>query len=375
MKAFPWALLLLAACAPGAPRTAASPAASAAPEGGLEVAVELDTTSFHPKEGDLAAAVFRLRNATGRVVVLQDLVLLRDFMLPGSSGAVVSWQAAQEGRLTYVPSIDEWEHDRRGRSPTPQPVFNLGLLAPGETVAVRTKIRLLDLPKDFQFSYFELGPEDLLRKVYWEVREGKSTRFRHLVGRDLDARLVKEPREDVASHRRIVFPHAEEVGPSTKLLKSVRVNPAVKPRPFALADAARRAGTDVPARGLYTWCGTLDGWILPHRQGHALVTPAGVGPLPEIRQIERVFFVLDAAYPGKTQVEIAKPSLASALAERKHAVVTQTRSERIAGDVTARDEDYFLFVAPDELARVLADLRDLKAALDVDDAGRLVATR
>ena len=375
MKSLPLVLLLLAACAPSGTTARTTAGAPTAPTGGLEVAVELDTTSFHPRQGDLAGAVFRVRNGTGRVVVLQDLVLLRDFMLPGSTGAVISWQSAQEGRLAYVPSIDEWEYDRRGKSPTPKRVFNSGLLVPGETVVVRTKIRLLDLPKDFQFTYFELAPEDLLRKVYWEVREGKSTRFRHLVGRELEARLVKEPREDLPTHRRIVFPHAEEVGPSTKLLKSVRVNPTLKPRAFALADAARRAGLPVPDRGHYTWCGTLDGWILPKGDGHALVTPAGAAPLPGIRQLEPVFFVLDAAYPGKVQIEIAKSSLATALAERKHPVVTQTREEWVAADVRATREDYYLFMAPEDVPRLLADLRDLKASLDVDAAGRLIATR
>jgi hypothetical protein len=368
-------ILLAAGCAPA--RNAA-PAAPAGATGDLEVAVEIDSTSLKPREGDLAGVVFRIRNGTANPVVLLDLVLLRDYMLPGSTAAVASWQFAQAGWLNYVPEIDEWEYDRRRRADKPRPVFNSGMLLPGERLVARAKLRLLDMPKDFQFRYFELTPDEVLRRVYWEVRADKQTRFKHLVGAELDARLRPSPLEDSASLRLVVYPFAEEVR-STRLTKSVRVNPALQPRAFTRAQAVRLAGVPEPAPGDATFCQALDGWVLKSPTGPLLVTPKEVVPLPEIRQMERVFFHVDAVGVGKIQVDLEKDSLATELGGRRWAIVRQEKDERVSPKLAIKRTDYFVFLPAADLPRLFADLKAIGAVLDVnlsaEGGGVLVVTR
>jgi hypothetical protein len=255
------ALILLAAgCAPGP----SAKAPGSAPSGDLEVSVQIDATSLKPREGDLATVVFRIRNGTSNAIVLRDLVLLRDYMLPGSTASVASWQFAQAGYLNYLPEIDEWEYDRRRKADKARPVFNSGMLLPGERIVARARLRLLDMPKDFQFHYFELPSAELLRRVYWEVRSDKQTRFKHLAGAELAKAMDPKALEDSASHRQIIYPFAEEVL-STQLKKSVRVDPALQPRPFPLAQAVRLAG--VPSR-------------VPARRPTARPSKAGSSPRP-----------------------------------------------------------------------------------------------
>jgi hypothetical protein len=364
--------LLAAGCAPGpSPK---EPGAS----GDLEVSFEIDSTTLKPREGDLAAVIFRIRNGTSNPVVLRDLVLLRDYMLPGSTAAVASWQFSQAGYLNYLPELDEWEYDRRRKAEKPRPVFNSGLLLPGERVLARAKLRLLDMPKDFQFHYFELPPNEVMRRVYWEVRGDKQTRFKHLVGKDLERALVPSPLEDSASHRLVVYPFAEEVR-SSLLRKSVRVNPALQPRLFPLAQAVRLASVPAPRPGEATFSQALDGWILPSPTGHVLVTPKDVVPLPELRQPERVFFLVDAVGLNKIQVDVEKPSIATELAARRWPIVKQEKDERVSSKVSIKRADHFLFIQAADLLRLFAELRALGAALDVDLSGEsggvLVVTR
>jgi hypothetical protein len=370
------ALILLAAgCAPSRGGGAGAPPA---PGGDLEVAVEIDSTSLKPREGDLAGVVFRILNRTPNPVVLRDLVLLRDFMLPGSTASVASWQFAQAGYLNYLPELDEWEYDRRRKADKPRPVFNSGLLLPGERIVARAKIRLLDMPKDFQFHYFELPPTEVLRRVYWEVRADKQTRFKHLVGPALDERLRPSPLEDSASLRLVVYPFAEEVR-STRLTKSVRVAPELRPRPFTRAHAVRLAGVPEPPAGESTFCQALDGWVLRSPTGYLLVTPKDVVPLPEIRQAERVFFHVDAVGVGKIQVDVEKDSLVTELAGRRWAIVKQEKDERVTSKVTRKRTDYYLFLLASDLLRLFADLKAIGAAVDVDlsaeGGGVLLVTR
>lgn len=367
------ALILLAACrGPGA-STPDVPAS-----GDLEVSFEIDSTTLKPREGDLAAVVFRIRNGTSNPVVLRDLLLLRDYMLPGSTAALASWQFSQAGYLSYLPEIDEWEYDRRRRAEKARPVFNSGMLLPGERIVARTRLRLLDMPKDFQFLYFELPAEEVLRRVYWEVRSEKQTRFKHLVGAQLQERLRPSPLDESASHRLIVYPFAEEVR-SSLLKKSIRVNPPLQPRAFSKAQAVRLAGVPEPRPGDATFCQALDGWILPSPTGHVLVTPKEVAPLPELRQPERAFFLVDAVGVGKIQVDVEKPSLATELSGRRWPIVKQEKDERVSATLSIKRAEYFLFVRADELPRLFAELRSLGAALDValgpEGGGVLVVTR
>lgn len=367
------ALILLASGCGGPPPAPAAPAG-----GDLEVAVEIDSSTLKPREGELAGVVFRIRNGTSNAVVLRDLVLLRDYMLPGSTAALASWQFAQAGYLNYLPDIDEWEYDRRRKADKARPVFNSGLLLPGERIVARTRLRLLEMPKDFQFHYFELPPDEVLKRVYWEVRSDKQTRFRHLVGRALEEKLKPSPLEDSASHRLVVYPFAEEVR-STLLRKSVRVSPALVPLPFTLAQATRLAGIPAPKPGEATWCQALEAWIAPSPTGHVLVGAKEVVPLPELRQPDRIFFLVDAVGVAKIQIEIGKDSLATELGARRWPIVRQEKDERVGGTVTMKKTDYYLFLQAVELPKLFAELRAIGAALNVDlsadGGGRLIITR
>jgi hypothetical protein len=346
--------------------------------GDLEVSVQIDSTTLKPREGDLATVVFRIRNGTSNAVVLRDLVLLRDYMLPGSTASVASWQFAQAGYLNYLPEIDEWEYDRRRKADKARPVFNSGMLLPGERIVTRARLRLLDMPKDFQFHYFELPSAELLRRVYWEVRAEKQTRFKHLVGAELAKAMEPKALEDSASHRQIIYPFAEEVL-STQLKKSIRVDPALQPRPFTLAQAVRLAGVPSPRPGEATYCQALEGWIFPSPTGRVLVTAKDVVPLPEIRQLERVFFLVDVVGVNKIQVEVEKSSLATELGARRWPIVPQEKVDRVSSKVAEKRTDYFLFIQTSDLLRLCAELRALGAVLDVDlnaeGGGRLLITR
>ncbi|HEX7899394.1 MAG TPA: hypothetical protein VF950_16630 [Planctomycetota bacterium] len=372
-RVFAALILLAAGCAPPSKKDA-----PAAASGDLEVSFEIDSTSLKPREGDLAGVVFRIRNGSSNAIVLHDLVLLRDYMLPGSTASVASWQFAQAGYLNYLPEIDEWEYDRRRKAEKARPVFNSGMLLPGERIVTRAKLRLLDMPKDFQFHYFELSSAELMRRVYWEVRAEKQIRFRHLVGADLAEQLKPKPLEDSPSLRQIIYPFAEEVR-SSQLRKSVRVDAPLQPRAFTLAQAVRLAGVPAPRAGESTYCQALEGWILPSPTGHVLVTPKDVVPLPEIRQLERVFFHVDVVGVSKIQVAIEKASLATELSSRRWPIVKQERDEWVSSKVYIKRADHFLFIQVADFLRLCAELRALGAALDVDlsaeGGGVLLITR
>lgn len=343
--------LLLGAC------RGAGPPLSGPAEGGLEVVTELETSTSRPREGDLATAVFRLRNAGRNLVVLRDLTCLADPKLGEAASAVATWQFAMPGRLEYRPQADEWVYERgrpapEGRRP---PVFNSGLLVPGESVTVRARLRLLGLPRLFHVLYFELPPGEAWRRIYWEEPRDREVRYRTLVGQELDRRLVPSPESDRAGHRKVIFPHAESIVLPNALLKVVRIDAPLEPRSFGLARAAERIGG---APDQYTYSTFLDGWVLRRGDRFWWVTPSAAVPLPEIRQMDRVFHVLDDAGRGKLQVELRGDSIASTFQrERKYALVSQVREGRTR---------YYTFLPPEELPKLLEDVRSLGLALDVE---------
>jgi hypothetical protein len=341
------------------------------------VAHEIDASALKPREGELATILFRVRNGTGNVIVLRDLLLLRDFMLPGSAAAVASWQFSQPGLLTLSPEKGEWTYDRRKAGPR-RPVFNSGCLMPKEGIVVRARVRLLDMPKDFQFTYYELTEEDVRRKLYFEVRQDREVKYRLLFGKELEGARLASPKVDAESHRLVVYPHADPQL-SRPLQKSVRVDAELQPRPFTLAQAARRIGAAVPPREQYTWSSAYEAWALRTADGISLVGPASVRPLPEIRHLERFFYYVDAIGLGKLQVEIHGNALVQTLQERKLPLVTQQRHHVSPGGVPQVETDYFLFMTAAELPRFLDLARELKLTLDAnltaEGGGRIVAAR
>ena len=355
--------VLLAASACSSPGASKTPAAA----GEIDVTAEIENLSVTPRQGDLVTLLFRVSNHTSAPVILRDLSQPVDLMIAGSTGAVATWQYAQPGLLTYLPERDEWVYDKSKRSDLPRPVFNSGLLAPKETLTLRARVRLLEMPVDFQFSYFELTAEELRRKVYFERRDEKEkvVRYRPLVGRDLEEALIPSQRTDVGGQRFVIFPHAEPIA-NTPLLKTYRLQTPLKPRLFSKEQAARLAGVDGPRRGTYTYSSLFDGWILTKDGGHVLATPAGVTELPELRNVERTFYLLDTAGTAKVEIELRAHSAASALHELRYPLVKQEKEIPLSKEVKEKRVYYYLFLPPDQLPRLFADLRKLKLVVDVE---------
>jgi len=365
---FLFLLPALSACAPSSTSGNAS-----GTTGAIEIDAEIENLAVSPREGDLVTILFHVHNNTSRPLILRDLTQPFDLMLRGSSGAVVSWQYAQSGMLTYVAERDEWIYDRSKRADVLRPVFNSGLLVPKESLAFRARVRLLEMPMDFQFTYFELSDEELRRKVYFEKREDKILRYRPLVGRDLADALTPSLRTEVGGHRFIVFPHAEPVA-TNALLKTFRFKSPLKPRLFSLDQAARLAGTARPRPGDYTYSILFDGWVIPGKSGDVLVTPAGVTELPEMRNAERTFYLLDTIGTSKVEIELRSHSAGTALSELRYPVVKQEKEVPITKEVKEKRTTYYLFLNAGQIPKFFADLQTLKLVLDVEYAeggGRL----
>lgn len=335
------------------------------PGGEIDVTSELEDLRVAPREGDLVTILFRITNNTRSPVILRDLTQPYDLMLSGSSGGVASWQYAQPGLLTYVPDRDEWVYDKSKRADVKRPVFNSGLLVPKESLAFRTRVRLLEMPMDFQFTYFELTDEEVRRKVYFEKREDKILRYRPLVGRDLADALTPSLRTEVGGHRFVVFPHAEPVA-SNALLKTYRYQTPLKSRRFTLEQAARLAEIPKPRLGEYTYSTLFDGWVLSKKPGYVVATPAGVTELPEMRNVERTFYLMDTLGTSKMEIELRSHSAATALSELRYPLVKQDKEVPVSKDVKEKRTHYYLFLNADQMPKLLADLRTLKLVLDVE---------
>ena len=369
IRALPFSLLLAAAACSGPSTNRSGPVAG----GEIEVTAEIENLTVTPREGDLVTLLFRVSNNTKSAVILRDLSQPIDLMLSGSSGAVASWQYAQSGLLTYLPDRDEWLYDKGKRADVRRPVFNSGLLVPKESLTLRARVRLLEMPIDFQFSYFELTEDELRRKVYFEKREDKTSRYQLLVGKQLSDALTPSMRTEVGGHRFVIFPHAEPVA-NTPLLKTFRFQSPLKQRLFSKDQAARLAGVEAPRKGGYTYSNVFDGWVLSKNQGHVLVTPAGVVELPELRNVERTFYLVDTAGTGKVEVELRAHSAATALSELRYPLVKQEKEVPVSKDVKEKKTFYYLFLSPDQLSKLFGDLRTLKLVVDVeygDGGGRL----
>jgi hypothetical protein len=353
-------LPLLAACAP-----TSTSGKSNTPGGEIEVTAELENLTVTPREGDLVTLLFHVINNTRNPLILRDLTQPFDLMLSGTSGAVVSWQYAQSGLLTYQPDRDEWVYDKTKRADVKRPVFNSGLLVPKESLSFRARVRLLEMPMDFQFTYFELTDEEMRRKIYFEKREDKILRYRPLVGRELADALAPSLKTEVGGHRFVIFPHAEPVA-SNALLKTFRFQSTLKPRLFSLEQAARLAGTTKPHLGDYTFSTLFDGWVLAKKPGYILATPAGTTELPEMRNVERTIYLLDTLCTAKDEIELRSHSAATTLNELRYPLVKQEKEVPVSKDVKEKRTYYYLFLNADQMPKFLADLKTLKLVLDVE---------
>ncbi len=325
--------------------------------GELEVDTTLDSSTLKPREGDLATLTFRIRNGTREPLVLRDLTYLADPKLGEVASAAASWQFSMPGSVEYRKQVDEWTYDRaRAPSDGKRPrIFSSGLLLSTETVTVRTRLRLLGMPKSFQILYFPQTRSDLERQVYWESRAERDVRYRLLYGNALDAKLLPGSSIDRGGHRVVVFPFAETTDARARM-KVLQVSAELQPRAFSFPDAVRKSGGRAPDQ--YTFSTALDAWVFRRDQGWWLVSPASVSPLPELRQMDRIFYHIDDLGTAKAQVELEDDSVASPLAFRKSWSVLPDRKE-------GRTRYYVFLNAPD-LPRFLEDVRALDFALDVE---------
>jgi hypothetical protein len=178
-------------------------------------------------------------------------------------------------------------------------------------------------------------------------------------------KILEAIRTEVGGHRFVIFPHAEPVA-NTPLLKTFRFQSALKTRLFSKEQAARLAGVEAPRKGGYTFSNVFDGWVLPKNQGHVLVTPAGVVDLPELRNVERTFYLVDTAGTGKVEIELRAHSAATALSELRYPLVKQEKEVPVSKEVKEKKIFYYLFLTPDQLTKLFTDLRTLKLVVDVE---------
>jgi hypothetical protein len=325
--------------------------------GDLQVSTMLDITATVPWEGDLATVVFTIRNTTKNYVILRDLTYLADPGLKESASAAATWQFGQPGKLSYDPDGNEWAYDRSKKNDVTAAVFNSGLLAPTEALTVRTRIRLLNMPKYFQLLYFELPLDKIRSDVYFEARQDREIRYRALIGLDLAARLTPEPNPEAVKHRTVLYPFAERVQPNASI-KPLKVESELRPRAFSLPDAVRKTGGSAVEQ--YTYCASLQAWILKRGAEFSLVTPAAVTPLPLLRQMDRTFYFIDHVGVDKIEIQLMDDQVASYLQlEKKYTVVPQKRPGEMK---------YFLFLQVLDLPRFFGDIRSstMRMAIDVE---------
>jgi len=91
-----------------------------------------------------------------------------------------------------------------------------------------------------------------------------------------------------------------------------------------------------------------------------------VQPLPELRQMERIFHFIDTIVPEKITIELRAHSAASALNELKYRLVKDEKEIPIGRDVKEKRVIYYLYLTADQCPKFLADLKALKLALDVE---------
>jgi hypothetical protein len=367
-KQRPLAALILALALPSCAAPARRPGDG--PRGDLEVTSHLEIATSQPREGDLATVSFMIRNSTNNYVLLRDLTVLADPELNESASAAATWQFGQEGKLTYVPDANEWKFERpRKGAPgdKPQitaPLYNSALLVPTESITVRTRFRLLRMPKLFQLLYFELSLDKVRSDVYFEARQDREVRYRAFIGDELKARLIADPKVDVSSHRTVLYPFAERVEPSAKIMP-LKVEVDLRPRTFPLAEAVRKSGG--AAVDQYTYCSALEAWVLKRGAAFSFVTASAVTPLPVLRQMDRTFYFIDHRGVEKIEVGLQNDAVASIMQlEKKWTVVVNK---------LPRETKYFLFISSSDLMKFFADVRSANLVLDVemtpDGGGRL----
>lgn len=304
-------------------------------------------------EGEIGRFLVTVRNGSA------DFVVLREIVPVDSASAPASWQVGLAGSLDYEEGTDSFLYERRAKGTT-APLFNRGLLAPGESISFRTRLRLLDLPRTFTLRYYAYDATELSRRVYFEKRGERETRFVRLFGADLEKKLAEADRKEAASLRTVVFPYAEQVA-VRPLERTVELDGPVRKREFTLEQARAKAG--VAADDEHTFYDGLGLWAIRSGDRAWLVSAARLIELPRTRNLTAVFHLLDVIEHPKFEVEFLKET--KTLFADDYPLVADGRR-------------FLAFVPRSDLLEFLEKVRGFGLILDAQSAeggARLVVTR
>jgi len=341
MKRFFLLVALLSACT--------SPATIPPSQFGVEMRVRLESTAL---EGELGAFSIRIRNAG------TDYILLREILEIGQT-ASATWQLSLPGEVEYRAEPDCFVHHRESRG-TERPVFNVGLLVPGEEISIRTRIRLLNLPKAFRLAYYQYDLQEISRRVYFEKRVGRELRYVRLVGPELEGYLIPSPLQDGASHRTVVFPYAEQVAEQPRE-REFRAEAHLRPRPFSLENACARLGLSSIEE--HTYYAGLELWAIRSGERAWLVSSTRTIELPRVESLASLFHLLDSDDHPKVEVEFRRETK-TLFAEEVTLVVSKGT--------------FLTFLPRADLIRFFEKVRAFGLTLGVErspQAGRVIVTR
>ncbi len=295
--------------------------------------------------------VVRIRNAS------PSYVILGEFSAEGANAATASWQVSLPDQVEYDPRQDLFTVNRKEKG-TPRPIFNVGLLAPEEEISFRARIRLLDFPKTFAIRYYAYDTNEVSRRVYFERRIDREVRYVRLVGKELEARLIPSPTTDVATHRTVAFPYAEQVE-ARPLEQKLALQSDLRRRNFSLAKALEKLG--LFSCDEHSFYAGLELWVVRSGERAWLASPARTIPLPAMKNLQGIFHLLDASGHPKVEVEFRKE--------------TKTL---FAGEMTlvadGSGSRFVAFLPHSEILSFFEKVRDLGLVLDVEP-GRMIVTR
>lgn len=398
-------LVVLAACSvPPTPGVSVS----YPPERALEIRPTVADT-VQPLEGDVVTIHLRIKNPSEYFVFLKELGSV-------GGGPAVVWQKSRFGSLKWNHLTDEYEYRRNDSGGETLPIFNNGLLVPRRTYGVAecsrcrrsvpcslkapkvqcprcerdvtssrrpeiyeaqeevtVRVRLLKLPKVLRVVYYAMTAEEVAKDVYFPtINENVNkpdhpdfglTKFRkpplEFLERYIEYRHYG--RFDASMERdHFVYPagHHLSFRPAEREML-VPIDLRVQPRPFSVAEAARKAGVE-PID--YTFCSLLNGWILDTGRGMMLVNERGSWPIPDAD-----FQVFMNADTSRDFIEIEFQRETHLLFDQKYHIVSS---------VSPRGRVYLLTLPFDRFADFLRDAGEFSGIrLKAPPRGGVLVTR